>query len=67
MEERFSFGMLAVRAGSLDRHRKTLESFGFTCTVEVTFETHHKFELHTLVATLPERPTRVERGCFMST
>jgi len=63
---RFSFGMLAVHAGSLKHCRESLLSEGFTVHEEVCFCTHHKFELHTLVAVPPEKPTRKERGCFLS-
>lgn len=47
----------------LEHLRESLEACGFTCEVEVTFMMKHMFELHTLVATPPTKPTRAERGC----
>ena len=61
---RFSFGMHSLEM--LEFTRASLLAAGFTVTEEVCFVTHHKFELHTLVAVPPEKPTRKERGCFLS-
>lgn len=33
----------------------TYKALGATCTVEVTFETRHRFELHTLVCVMPKK------------
>jgi hypothetical protein len=53
--DRFSFGVSHTGPALLKSTRATLESFGFVCTVEVTFETRHRFELHTLVAVEPKK------------
>jgi hypothetical protein len=48
--ERFTFGVHSLDI--LERHKKTLEDFGYTCTVEVSHVGRH--ELHTLVAVRPK-------------
>jgi hypothetical protein len=65
MEERFTFGTRERDLALLEATRRSLEAFGFTCTVETTTLTRHEFVLHTLVAVPPTRPTRAERGCTL--
>jgi hypothetical protein len=55
MERRFCFGVTHTGPALLERTRATLTAAGFACTVEVTFEAHKKFELHTLVAVEPKK------------
>lgn len=55
MERRYCFGITHTGPALLERTRATLEAAGHTCTVEVTFEGHHRFELHTLVAVEPKK------------
>jgi len=55
MERRFCFGVHHTGPALLERTRATLEAAGFECTVEVAFEGHHKFELHTLIAVEPKK------------
>jgi hypothetical protein len=52
-EKRFSFSPRHL--GLLTHVRESLEACGHTCHVEVTFEGHGKFELHTLVAVPPKK------------
>lgn len=65
MEERFTFGNKSRDLELMAGIRRSLEAFGFTCTVESTTMTRHEFVLHTLVAVPPKKPTRAERGCFL--
>ena len=56
METRkFCFGVHPVSAAMLARTLRTHEALGATCTIETTFETHHHFELHTLVCEMPKK------------
>jgi hypothetical protein len=55
MERRFCFGVTHTGPALLKRTRATLEAAGFECHVVVTFEVHHKFELHTLTAVEPKK------------
>jgi hypothetical protein len=51
MELRFTFGIHSLEL--LERHRATLEEFGYACTTEVCHVGRH--ELHTLVAIEPKK------------
>lgn len=64
-EERYTFGNAPRDLEALNNIRRSLEAFGFTCTVEQTTMTRHEFVLNTLVAVPAPRPTRKERGCFL--
>lgn len=63
MEERFSFGNTPRDHEAIADKRRTLEAFGWACTVESTTMTKHEFVINTLVAVPPKKPTRKERGC----
>ena len=61
-ERRFTF---SPRHLDLLAHvRASHEAVGAVCHVEVTFEGHHKFELHTLVCVMPKKlnPIQFTRG-----
>jgi hypothetical protein len=55
MEHKYCFGVTHTGPTLLAYMRESLESQGFVCSVEVSFEGHHQFELHTLVAVEPKK------------
>ena len=55
MEVRYCFGVTHTGPELEAYTRARLEAAGCTVTLTVTFETHHRFELHTLTAVEPKK------------